>query len=238
MKDQYFGDVNDYCKYGLLRVIAISTELKIGICWMLTPSDSTTHGGKRGYLGNAKMASFDPELYKKLKSLEGVVPLSVGLARTNAIIPNTSYYDAILDDEGTVKDRLQQRTRYFTEALQRLAGCEMLFYDPDNGIEIKSVQKGQKKSNKYIYWDEVKQAIDINHSVLVYQHFPRESHKSFEKKIAEKGIHVLGCSGVFIFSTSDAFYALFTAARDRNVLQVAADRLRVKWAGKISVSIY
>jgi len=29
MKDQYFGDINDYRKYGLLRAIVRSSELRI-----------------------------------------------------------------------------------------------------------------------------------------------------------------------------------------------------------------
>jgi len=36
MKNQYFGDINDYRKYGLLRCFA-EAGLNIGVCWMLTP---------------------------------------------------------------------------------------------------------------------------------------------------------------------------------------------------------
>ncbi len=39
MKNQYFGDVNNYRKYGLLRRLAGDGEVSIGICWMLTPND-------------------------------------------------------------------------------------------------------------------------------------------------------------------------------------------------------
>ena len=44
MKVQYFGDVNDYRKYVLLRLLAKSGEFKIGVCWMLTPADDRTDG--------------------------------------------------------------------------------------------------------------------------------------------------------------------------------------------------
>ena len=36
MKNQYFGDVNDYRKYGLLRLLGRAGKVKIGVCWMLT----------------------------------------------------------------------------------------------------------------------------------------------------------------------------------------------------------
>jgi hypothetical protein len=37
MKVQYFGDVNDYRKFALLRLLASKGGFKIGVCWMLIP---------------------------------------------------------------------------------------------------------------------------------------------------------------------------------------------------------
>ena len=39
MKNQYFGDVNDYRKYGLLRVLQREANLRCVVAWMLTPDD-------------------------------------------------------------------------------------------------------------------------------------------------------------------------------------------------------
>jgi hypothetical protein len=50
MKDQYFGDINDYRKYGLLRAILDSGRFKLFIAWMLTPDDGTTDGKFISYL--------------------------------------------------------------------------------------------------------------------------------------------------------------------------------------------
>ncbi|CAA9432540.1 MAG: hypothetical protein AVDCRST_MAG37-733 [uncultured Rubrobacteraceae bacterium] len=50
MKNQYFGDVSDYRKYGLLRVLSSEGEISTGVCWMLTPSDGRTDGRKLEYL--------------------------------------------------------------------------------------------------------------------------------------------------------------------------------------------
>lgn len=43
MKHQYFGDVNDYRKYGLLRTLA-KDDIHILINWMLTPNDGSADG--------------------------------------------------------------------------------------------------------------------------------------------------------------------------------------------------
>jgi hypothetical protein len=53
MKDQYFGDVNDFRKYGLLRVLVGTDHLRLGVCWMLTRPDSRTDGGLLAYLGES-----------------------------------------------------------------------------------------------------------------------------------------------------------------------------------------
>ena len=44
MKDQYFGDINDYRKYGLLRAIIRAGRLRILVAWMLTVDDGSTDG--------------------------------------------------------------------------------------------------------------------------------------------------------------------------------------------------
>ncbi len=50
MKNQYFGAINDYRKYGLLRILSGAGEVSTGVCWMLTPSDGLTHGQDTDYL--------------------------------------------------------------------------------------------------------------------------------------------------------------------------------------------
>jgi hypothetical protein len=62
MKDQYFGDVNDYRKYGLLRALAGVSGLPLGICWMLTARDGRSDGEFRRYLDQAiRCRRHDPQ---------------------------------------------------------------------------------------------------------------------------------------------------------------------------------
>ena len=70
MKNQYFGDVNDYRKYGLLRLLAGGGTLRIGVCWMLTPNDSGPDGKKTEYLDDRnrdEWQCYDHELYEFLR---------------------------------------------------------------------------------------------------------------------------------------------------------------------------
>ena len=54
MKNQYFGDVNDYKKYGLLRGLSCDGAIKTFVCWMLTESDNRIDGNKRIFLSKGE----------------------------------------------------------------------------------------------------------------------------------------------------------------------------------------
>ena len=64
MKNQYFGDINDYRKYGLIRILSDGGIIRTGICWMLTPDDTRTDGKFTEYLAKSEeYKKFDPDLY-------------------------------------------------------------------------------------------------------------------------------------------------------------------------------
>jgi hypothetical protein len=48
MKNQYFGDINDYRKYGLLR--RLQAGLSLCVCWTLTDDDGSSDGRFLEYL--------------------------------------------------------------------------------------------------------------------------------------------------------------------------------------------
>ncbi len=46
MKNQYFGDINDYRKYGLLRSVLAASRMSLFVAWMLTEDDGSSDGGR------------------------------------------------------------------------------------------------------------------------------------------------------------------------------------------------
>jgi hypothetical protein len=50
MKNQCFGDINDYRKYGLLRCLSGQGAMHTADCWMLTAGDGSGDGGHTRYL--------------------------------------------------------------------------------------------------------------------------------------------------------------------------------------------
>ena len=68
MKNQYVGDINDYHKYGLIRILTENPAVPTTVCWMLTFDDKKEAGGKIDYLLKPnKWRKFDPELFDVLR---------------------------------------------------------------------------------------------------------------------------------------------------------------------------
>lgn len=89
---QYFGDVNDFRKYGLLRAFA-SAGLSIGVCWLLTADDAGGDGELRGYLSKpSRWRRYDADLYDRLQQLQQPgVQRRVKYASTWGLVPGATY---------------------------------------------------------------------------------------------------------------------------------------------------
>ena len=73
MKNQYFGDVGDYGKYGLLKFLG-ERDVKIAVNWYLTKDDENKSGdgGFIDYLkekNEQKYLKYDPDLFATLKEM-------------------------------------------------------------------------------------------------------------------------------------------------------------------------
>jgi hypothetical protein len=88
MKDQYFGDVNDFRKYALLRSLVIQDNLRLGVCWMLTESDGKSDGNFLTYLRKPQVyRQSDGDLFAWLKQ---VVEVEVDRRTTRINLPTFS----------------------------------------------------------------------------------------------------------------------------------------------------
>jgi len=204
MKNQYFGDVNDYQKYGLLRILSGYGALKTGVCWMLTANDGRSNGKFVSYLDSPlKWRGFDPELYDSLsRTVKIDKKRQVGQAEIRGILPNTIFYEKLLEDDAS------QRQDYFFNTLRYFEDVDLIFFDPDNGLEIKSSKRGRKNSCKFLFWDEVEDAFNNGHSVLIYQHFPRKERTGFIKRISEELGSRLVVNEIFSFKTRNVVFFL------------------------------
>ncbi len=181
MKDQYAGDINDYCKYALLRALAASHPGSLSVCWMLTAPDGRRDGRKIAYLQSPDVfRDFDASLFDGLVSLVDGGTRSIAAVQQADIIPRARFYTPLLADS------VGARQQYFEEFWRTLGRDDLVFFDPDNGLEVASVPKGRRNSAKYLYWDEVQQALGDERTVCVYQHFPRVARSPYVARLIER----------------------------------------------------
>jgi hypothetical protein len=182
VKNQYFGDINDYRKYGLLRILINGGDIKTAVCWMLTPDDGRGDGGFTSYLEQAdKWCHFDPLLFDHLEE----IVLRRGL-RNISEIENSNLLPSCRFLSDVVPDDREARAAYFQRLMDLARGCDLVFFDPDNGIQVDSTKYGCRNSHKYLYWHEIERFWKAGHSLLIYQHFARVPRDLFiETKVHE-----------------------------------------------------
>ena len=192
MKHQYFGDVNDFRKYGLLRCLQRESELRLAVCWMLTPDDGRTDGQFISYLAKpGQWRGYDPELFDLLAE---AVPSGRNLLHVGEkqLLPGSILID------GPVPDNRVRRANYFriiNSTAEQLARSHV--FDPDNGIEVRSCPPGKRNSSKYVTWSELVATYKSGRSVLVYQHFPRQNRVVFTLEVVNQLITRTGARVVF-----------------------------------------
>ena len=184
MKNQYFADVGDYGKYGLLRFIA-ECGVKIVVNWYLTPDDQSNDGNKRDYLANERNRKYDPELFDVLREMNDHKDKNVGHFAERELIPDAIYFDNIvrpLPSESTMSmtEKRLAREHWHQQALAGCCGAELVFMDPDNGLRPGS-PTARKDAQKFVYASEVYSYYNRGQDVVYYCHKGRRTKTQWEK---------------------------------------------------------
>jgi integrase len=224
MKHQYFGDINDFLKYALLRTIGQASGLRLAVCWMLTPDDGRSDGGKTTYLDTpATWRHYDPELFDLLNDAVSRGPRNISVAETGNMLPGAVYHADILQDD------LRSRRQYFDRLEGRAAVSDLVFFDPDNGMEVKSKPKGRKGSAKYLHWEEAKRFSALGKSLIVFQHFARVERGAFIAALRQRFEKECGVGWVGALRTSNVAYFVVPAVAHEAELQAACAAVGRRW---------
>jgi len=227
MKDKYFADLKDYRKYGLLRELA-TAGLRLGVCWMLTDRDDRPGGDDTSYWHNPKRwRRFDPELFDFLTRCRAHPEFrTVRMAREWNLIPNALFWEELLRDD------VPSRKTYFEGALTALRETDLIFFDPDMGLEIPSKKFGLKGSSQHVFLDEVHRAFGSGHSVLIYQHYPRENRQAVWNRRAEQLAESLRRQSIRGFATAHVLFLLAAQPGHMAAVDRASYALLQRWASE------
>jgi hypothetical protein len=234
MKNQYFGDINDYKKYSLLRLLSGQGQIETAVCWVLTEDDNRTDGRRIRYLERPeRWQRYDPIVYEHLRETvlrKGV--RNVGSIERANILHNCRFYNML------IRDDIDLRDQYFKRFLQFAEGADLVFFDPDNGLEVKSVPRGRKSSSKYVYWDEVKASYSAGHSLMIYQHFPRSPRELFLRNLFRKFKEFVHAPQVFSYCTFHVAFLVIPQPRHEEMFKKHNSIVSEVWGEVIDIRIH
>jgi hypothetical protein len=113
-----------------------------------------------------------------------------------------------------VPDGRSERDGWRKDLLRAASGVDLVFLDPDNGIEVPSKPVGRKGSSKYVTWQEIQSLWKAGCSLLIYQHFRREKRKAFAQQLVSELGRRTGARYTEAFRTPHVLFLL--AAQDRH----------------------
>lgn len=174
MQDRYTGDIGDFAKYGLLR--AIRGRKRLGVAWYLHPDDEPEGNGQHtAYLQQRRQwRHLDPDLFDVLKRLVDGGERSVGAVQAAGVLGNAAFAVEPLDIRPvSVRDRKHWRREWFERVKHRLADCDLVFADPDNGLfPDERFQPTRRECAKRIPLAEAA-ALAAGRTAVIYHHNTR-----------------------------------------------------------------
>ena len=205
MQNRYCCDQGDFGKFGLLRCLcaagAHGEALRLALLWYLVPDEAGSSDGKHtGYLRDTarnrrQYRGCDPELWESLKSLFDSGRRSIKAIQEEGILPpGTVFFEEALEwpidmpansDAGR-KRRIEHREKWWQRGFDRTGGCQVIFFDPDNGLEVESVPRYGRKGPKYVFIKEVVPFYKRGQSLVVYQHINRCGGKKAAEQVRHR----------------------------------------------------
>ncbi len=182
MQDCYAGDVGDFGKYGLLRALC-GDDLRLGVLWYRFES---CDGGKDvGYLELSRSAAFErcnPQLFRAMRTIvQGGTRTIAAVEASDALPDGKACFSEELNitSDDSWGERQRQRSKWLADGFERVAGTQVVFADPNTGLEIPSVGpvavggRGSNDGRKYAYYHDLQPHWEAGQSIVVYHHSSR-----------------------------------------------------------------
>ena len=150
----------------------------------------------------------------------------------SGLLPSTLFYSRLLTDDH------DERQRYFDSFLGFARSKDLVFFDPDNGLEIKSVKYGRKGSSRYLFLREVSLTFSAGNSLLVYQHMPPKPRDPFIRDLASNLVRETDSDSVYVFHTKRIAFFLVPQRDEIGRFADSASRVKRKWGDLLETRRY
>ena len=237
MRDRYVGDVGDFGKYRLLKALC-GDDLSFGVVWYLVPDEAGNADG--GHIGwtrqEPRFMPCDPALFHVLYRMIERGDRSVRAVRERGVLPRgTVFYEDPLSYAGmpgwgrtAIGRRLEHRKAWAWDALAATRGCDVVFADPDNGLEPRAGLPRQRLNGpKHAYFDELSGYLDRGQSVVVYHHLHRGAphDRQVQDRLAQVEERLGSCFAMWYRPGSGRVFFVVPAEAHRRTLRQRAERL-------------
>ena len=168
MQDRYSGDIGDFLKLALLDVIPPSKRL--AVCWWLHPDESHNDDGRHvSYLSKPdQWKLIAPFLFDDLVNLVRIGNRSV--SGLESIIGGSAIFHRTTIP--TKRARFQNRDGWFSQLMMVVKSADVLFIDPDNGIDLRD-DADKRKSAKHVTMSELSSLAAGGRTLIIYHHQTR-----------------------------------------------------------------
>jgi tRNA (guanine37-N1)-methyltransferase len=177
MQHRYTGDIGDFFKLAILRIASRSGRL--GVFWWLHPDELHNGDGRHiQYLEQPdRWRELDPVLFDQLGAIVHAQTRHVSALENDGLVPNSKYFaDPIPVGPG----RRDARLHWFAGQLRHASECDVVFVDPDNGIDLRE-DADQRASAKHVTVRELSLLAAGGASVIAYHHQTRRAGGHLEE---------------------------------------------------------
>jgi hypothetical protein len=168
VKNQWFGDPNDYFKYDLLIFLAERlTSKQLSVIWMLTENDESPGGQKINY----ERGAGDEGLFRFLE--ESLNKGARDVSKLEEYFRGAGHRFEYCPYGARRPFRHGDRPAYFEEIPKENLDDAVVFLDPDTGLEVKSM--GDRNGDEYVTYNDVESIHGRMGSasiLVIYQHLP------------------------------------------------------------------
>jgi hypothetical protein len=173
MQDRYAGDIGDYLKLAIVR--ALMPGRQVGVGWWLHPDERHNDDGRHvSYLRHPdQWRSLDPDLFDGLLAVVQAGQRSVAALEALGVLPGATYANDPVPTAGPAAARAAARHAWFAGLQAKLEPCDLVFIDPDNGLEPSRFSFRARRAAKSVALAELSLLARPGRALLIYHHQTR-----------------------------------------------------------------
>lgn len=227
MQDTYVGDIGDYGKYGLLRAIN-KTDLQLAVNWyrVIPREPQKQRDGKFvEYLSSPEeFRHYDSVLFDELRKI--VIQNERTLSRIET--------SGLLRADFFSEELYGERKLWHKKALEKTKNADIVFLDPDNGLETENMFMRGSAKEKHVKYQELKDYYDRGQSVILYQHLARITKQECVEIAFKYNKNYLHADSLLVLEyprQSPRFYFFFLHEKHVQTIKMAYDSTADSWSG-------